>query len=165
MRIAMSVANNGIMFISPNIQLSVNTQVYACWLKHRQMKYNDTEQFGVLIGSRADDESKIWIDTCTSPQNTDTSQRARFIMKDPNHQKMINNAFESSGGELGYIGTWHTHPQDNPIASTIDLADWKQCSLRNPDRQLVFVIIGNKQINIYVKRNHKLEIITRKINE
>lgn len=160
----MSVADEEVWFVSSAIELRVNKHVCDCWLKHRQMKHNDTEQFGVLIGSRTEDESKIWLDKCTTPQKKDTSKRTSFLMKDPFHQKTINKAFEESNGELGYIGTWHTHPQDEPIPSNIDLNDWDQCVLRNPDRQLLFVIIGNKQANIYIKINGKFEIVTRNID-
>lgn len=163
MRIVMSVTDE-VRFVGSTIELTVSKQVYDCWLRHRQMESEDTEQFGVLIGSRIEDESKIWINKCTTPQKMDISQRARFTMKDPFHQKQIDTAFEESNGESGYIGTWHTHPQGIPIPSIIDLNDWDQCSLRNPDRQLLFVIIGNKQVNIYIRINNKLEMVTRKID-
>lgn len=156
-------ATDEVWFVGSAIELTVSKQVYDCWLRHRQMKSKDTEQFGVLIGSRIEDESKIWINKCTTPQEMDVSQRARFTMKDPYHQKEIDTAFEKSNGMSGYIGTWHTHPQSVPIPSIIDLNDWDQCSLRNPDRQLVFVIIGNKQVNIYIKMNNIFEMVTREI--
>lgn len=163
MRIAM-FATNDVLFLTSNIELRVNRDVYNCWLKHRQVQSNDTEQFGVLIGSRLNDESTIWIEKCTTPRSKDTSKRARFLMQDPFHQKIIDEAFEKSNGEMGYIGTWHTHPQNIPIPSGVDLTDWLQCSLRNPDRQLVFVIVGNEQINIYININNKLEMVVRKID-
>ncbi|KJY80295.1 hypothetical protein TW74_05845 [Vibrio nigripulchritudo] len=152
------------LFFGSSVELRVNKQVYECWLKHRQMKRKDTEQFGVLIGSRTEGESNIWIDRCTTPKKKDISQRTRFVMKDPFHQETIAKAFKQSNSELGYIGTWHTHPQNVPVPSIIDLNDWVQCTLRNPDRQLVFVIVGNEQINIYIKINENLEMATRKID-
>lgn len=165
MRIVMPVTDENVMFVGPNILLKVNKEVYECWLLHRQMKSRDTEQFGVLIGSRVENESLIWVDTCTTPQKKDISQRAKFVMKDPYHQKKIDEAYEDSNGELGYIGTWHTHPQNNPIPSIIDLNDWNQCALRNADRQLIFIIVGNKSINIYININNNFEVLTRKIDE
>lgn len=153
-----------VFFAGSNIELRVNKDVYNCWLKHRQVKRGDTEQFGVLIGSRLEDESRIWIDKCTTPKPKDISKRARFVMQDPSHQKNIDEAFEESNGELGYIGTWHTHPQNKPVPSVIDLVDWVQCALRNPDRQLVFAIVGNEQINIYIKINNNLKMVTRKVD-
>lgn len=164
MRIVMSVTDEDIRFWGSTIELRVNKQVYACWLEHRQMNPKDTEQFGVLIGSRVEGEQSIWIDRCTTPQKKDISQRSFFVMKDTTHQQIIDKAFEQSSGELGYIGTWHTHPQNAPEPSSIDLNDWEKCTQRNPDRQLVFVIVGNKQVNLYIKINGDLEVATRKID-
>ncbi|WP_107191178.1 Mov34/MPN/PAD-1 family protein [Photobacterium phosphoreum] len=160
----MSVTNDEVWFTGSPIELRVSKHVYACWLQHRQMKPNDTEQFGVLIGSRNEDESSIWINKCTTPQRGDISHRTRFTMKDLFHQKTITKEFKESNGELGYIGTWHTHPQDVPTPSIIDLNDWDQCALRNPDRQLVFVIIGNKQVNIYIKNKEQIEMVMKEID-
>lgn len=85
-------------------------------------------------------------------------------MRDPSHQQAIDKAFEQSNGELGYIGTWHTHPQCVPVPSIIDLNDWAQCTLRNPDRQLVFAIVGIEQVNVYISINGNLEIAKRNID-
>lgn len=160
----MSVTDEDILFFGSSVELRVNKQVYECWLEHRQIKRKDTEQFGALIGSRVEGECKIWIDRCTTPKKKDISQRAKFVMRDPFHQQAIDTAFEQSNGELGYIGTWHTHPQCIPEPSIIDLNDWVQCTLRNPDRQLVFVIVGNEQVNVYININGNLEIAKRNID-
>lgn len=164
MKIAMFATDEYALFVGSNVELRVDKRVFQCWLKHRQLARRDTEQFGVLIGSRIEGESKIWIDKCTTPKRKDISQRTRFVMKDPFHQKTIDEAFAESNGELGYIGTWHTHPQDKPVPSSVDLKDWVHCTLRNPDRQLVFVIVGIKQVNIYFKISGNLEVVTRKID-
>jgi integrative and conjugative element protein (TIGR02256 family) len=160
----MSVAENEVLFEGESIKVHVNKSVYKCWLKHRQLKTEDTEQFGVLIGSRTEDESNIWIDRCTTPQTKDVSRRASFTLKDPYHQTFIDKVFAESDGEMGYIGTWHTHPQNNPAPSGVDIADWANCTHRNPNRQLLFVIVGNKQVCIYINIVEKIERLTRKIN-
>lgn len=159
----MSVTED-ILFSYSDIEVVVNRSVYDIWLNNRQTRSQNTEQFGVLIGSHSIDQSTIWIDLCTSPKTKDISQRTRFVMKDPFHQKAIDEAFINTDGEMGYIGTWHTHPQNKPIPSSIDLEDWSKCELRNPDRKLLFVIIGNQQINIYINLNNKLEVAWRNIS-
>ncbi|MGB0834106.1 MAG: Mov34/MPN/PAD-1 family protein [Psychrobium sp.] len=160
----MSVVDELVLFEGPSIKVNVQQSVYECWLNHRQLSEHDTEQFGVLIGSRTEDESTIWIDRCTTPQPKDISKRARFTLQDPIHQNCIDRAFKESKGEMGYIGTWHTHPQNKPEPSGVDIADWASCILRNPDRQLLFVIVGNQLINIYIDINGEFEKLTRKIN-
>ena len=85
-------------------------------------------------------------------------------MQDPFHQKAIDKAFKKSSGEMGYIGTWHTHPQNSPIPSGIDINDWANCIERNLDRLLLFVIVGRKKTTIYIYLNNNLEELTRDNN-
>lgn len=165
MRIAMSVTSKEIVFSDANIEVKVDKHVYQCWLNHRQLNTDDTEQFGAIVGSRIEDESVIWIEQCTTPQPDDISERYRFVMKSPYHQQFIEAEFKASHGEMGYIGTWHTHPERNPFPSIIDIMDWKQCINRNPDRQLIFVIVGNKKIKIYIDVNGTFTQLERHINE
>lgn len=160
----MLVAEDEVIFKSASITIIVSPAVYKCWMQHRQIKGSDTEQFGVLIGSRLPDDETFWIDMCTTPQPKDKSKRASFLMQDPFHQSAIDKAFKKSSGEMGYLGTWHTHPQSYPIPSGIDINDWLSCMVRNPDRLLLFVIVGQKQTNIYIYLNNNLEKLTRDNN-
>lgn len=105
----MFASDQDILFVSSNFELRVKKEVYECWLKHRQMKQKDTEQFGVLIGSRIEGGITILVDRCTTPQKKDISQRTSFLMKDPIHQKTIDKAFIESNAELGYIEIGRAH--------------------------------------------------------
>ena len=160
----MLVAEGDVIFKSALITINVAPAVYKCWLQQRQMNNSDTEQFGVLIGSRLSDDCTFWIDKCTTPKAKDKSKRASFLMQDPFHQKMIDEAFKESSGEMGYLGTWHTHSQSQPVPSGVDINDWANCIARNPDRLLLFVIVGQKQTNIYINLNNNFEIMTRDNN-
>lgn len=157
----MPVCDQEIIFKNDLMQVNVSSCVYKCWMDHRQTNPSDTEQFGVLIGSRLPGDEAFWIDMCTTPQSKDKSKRASFLMQDPFHQKTIDEAFKKSSGEMGYIGTWHTHPQNSPIPSEIDINDWVNCIERNPDRLLTFVIVGRNKTTIYIYLNNKLEELTR----
>jgi len=160
----MLVAEDNVIFKNELITINVTSTVYNCWMQHRQMMNSDTEKFGVLIGSRLPDDGTFWLDMCTTPKAKDKSKRASFLMQDPSHQLAIDQAFKKSSGEMGYLGTWHTHPQSHPIPSSVDINDWLSCMVRNPDRLLLFVIVGEKQTNIYINLNNNLEIITRDNN-
>jgi len=160
----MLAAEDNVIFKNALITINVSPVVYKCWLQHRQMNYSDTEQFGVLIGSRLPGDGTFWIDKCTTPKAKDKSKRASFLMQDPFHQKMIDKEFKNSSGEMGYLGTWHTHPQSHPIPSGIDIKDWLSCMDSNSDRLLLFVIVGQKQTNIYINLNNNLEKLTRDNN-
>jgi integrative and conjugative element protein (TIGR02256 family) len=160
----MLAVEESVIFNNEFMTIHVSPTVYSCWLQHRQMNNSDTEQFGVLIGSRLPNDKTFWIDLCTTPKRQDKSKRASFLMQDPFHQKEIDKAFKKSSGEMGYLGTWHTHPQTHPVPSSIDIKDWLNCMVRNPDRLLLFVIVGQEQTNIYINLNNNLEIISRDNN-
>lgn len=160
----MSVAEMYVDFKNKFVTIYVQKSVYECWLNSRQFNFVDTEQFGVLIGSRIKDESTLWIEECTTPKPGDVSSRTHFTLRDSFHQKAIDKAFKNSEGVDGYIGTWHTHPQSEPEPSGVDIVDWLGCIQRNPDRQLIFVIVGNNHVNIYLNANNKFEKLTRNIH-
>lgn len=161
----MFVAKQEYTFTHNNIKIVVTGDVYSCWMENRQLEPTNTEQFGVLVGSRAEDRNTIWIEKCTTPQFQDSSTRVRFTLRDKYHQAFIENEYESSHGKLGYIGTWHTHPESKPNPSKTDLSDWKNCTNRNHDRQLIFAIIGYSWVNIYILHNGNFEKLSRKIDD
>lgn len=123
------------------------------WYSYRQMSRDRSEAFGALIGSQSADANEFWLEHCTTPQKEDSATRVNFSMRAPHHQKSVDSYYENSHGKLGYLGTWHTHPEATPIPSNIDITDWKKCIKRNPDRELVFVIVGQKDVCIFREVN------------
>jgi integrative and conjugative element protein (TIGR02256 family) len=47
--------------------------------------------------------------------------------------------------EGDYVGEWHTHPEDVPAPSTIDLQEWSIVMKRNPGKPMIFLIVGRKE--------------------
>ena len=138
-----------VRFSGCGVNVMVSSLVCDTWQESKQIAITDTEQFGVLVGSKSCDENRFWIEHCSSSQPTDVSKRASFILQAPFHQELVDRIFVQSCGESGYIGTWHTHPEEVPIPSNLDLKDWRQCIHRNPDRQLFFAIIGTQKVKIF----------------
>jgi integrative and conjugative element protein (TIGR02256 family) len=46
---------------------------------------------------------------------------------------------------LQYLGEWHTHPEDSPSPSSIDLGTWQR-HLNADNEQMVLLIVGRKEI-------------------
>lgn len=136
-----------------SMTLSITNAVIDNWQHFKQNKEEKSEAFGVLIGGRNHDSSKLWIEACSTPLAKDKSTRSSFVLKDTGHQKLVNEYFKASNGTLGYLGTWHTHPEPTPTPSIIDLKDWHSCCERNPDRKLIFIIVGMSHFCAY----HRLE--------
>ncbi|TKU68817.1 Mov34/MPN/PAD-1 family protein [Citrobacter sp. TBCS-14] len=130
-------------------QVLIHPKVCSVLDSFRQIDKTAPEAFGVLIGGRTLDNKQYKITEITEPKVGDHCSRTRFTLKDPEHQAIVDKHYVDSGGELAYLGTWHTHPEDFPNASLTDINDWKECAKRNLDRQLFFVIVGLKKMALY----------------
>lgn len=135
----------GLSFIVPPGALNT-------WKGHRQIKENHLERFGVIIGSRSVEHEEYWVDMVTTPFPNDRATRRSFALRDNKHQLSVDQAFKHSGGTSIYLGTWHTHPEAIPEPSIIDMKDWLSCIKRNSGRQLFFVIVGNKDVRVFVRK-------------
>jgi len=153
MKIVMSVINSYKVFSNEHITVNISDIVFQSWQDNRQLKLGDSEKFGVLIGSRSVEDSIYWVEECSTPKSNDNATRTSFQLKDPEHQNIVDISYQKSGGELGYIGTWHTHPQLVPTPSLIDINDWNNCISRNFDRVLLFSIVGQLMTYIFVQEN------------
>ncbi|MBT41019.1 MAG: hypothetical protein CMF12_00690 [Idiomarina sp.] len=133
------------------------------WRSVRQNRREKTEAFGVLIGAQNQDASQFWVEACTKPLGKDFSTRTSFILKDPHHQQCVDRHFKESEGSLGYLGTWHSHPESIPSPSHVDLKDWHSCCERNPDRKLIFVIVGTSHFCIYHRTATEFKCICKEL--
>jgi integrative and conjugative element protein (TIGR02256 family) len=69
------------------------------------------------------------------------------------HRAIARRLWRGSGGLTRYIGEWHTHPQEDPSPSSIDLDEWRKLAkLRLDERPLLAVIVG--QSSLYVELTH-----------
>jgi len=146
------------IFVGSGIVISVDQSVWEIWQNGRQVCPNMSESFGVIIGS-CEAAGACKIERVTVPGKRDIQSRSNFVLKDPCHQKAVDQAFRQSNGYLGYLGTWHTHPVAIPTPSTVDIKDWLSCCKRNPDRQLYFVIVGTKNTCVYIKHGTQFKIL------
>ena len=128
----------------------VADNVMNTWQAHRQLRQSQPEAFGVLIGTTSQDKRTIWIDQVTTPMPGDVGSRYHFELCDLGHQTSVDLAYEQSMGSAIYLGTWHTHPQDDPSPSGVDKNDWRDCLKRNRQRPLLFVIAGIEETRLFV---------------
>jgi len=154
------VSDYALTYESDSIRVNIHKGIVNTWINHRQITHSSNEAFGVLIGSISLDNKEVWINHLTEPYSEDKSSRSSFLLCDANHQKEVNKAFSRSNGAMGYIGTWHTHPELTPTPSIIDKKDWLNCLDRNKKRQLIFVIIGIEKTAIF---HHKKEGILEQL--
>ncbi|MEH0020229.1 MAG: ThiF family adenylyltransferase [Desulfobacter sp.] len=129
------------------------------WDGYRQITQEAVESAGLLIGHRENDK-EIWLDGITRPKATDINKRNYFKLDDRAHQEDIDSVFAESAQHRGYLGTWHTHPQDHPGPSPVDTEDWIKHNEQNTDRPLFFIIIGRKSIKAFMLEKGPLTELT-----
>lgn len=65
------------------------------------------------------------------------------------HKRRAAKRWQESGGLIRYIGEWHTHPQDIPIPSHVDLKEWQILAADRYDgRPLLAVIVGCLELHV-----------------
>lgn len=106
---------------------------------HCQNQPGISESGGILLGYRRG--SHLHIVDATTPQPDDQCTRFRFFRRDLYHQQVAISKWGMSSNTLDYIGEWHTHPEPDPMPSSLDMSEWKKiCCARKTN--MVFLIAG-----------------------
>ncbi len=87
--------------------------------ENRQTSVGDFEAGGILLGSIFDDIVRI--EAISIPGGGDVRKRNYFQRDKTRAQRLINQAYEYSHGITNYLGEWHTHYQEYPQPSQLDL--------------------------------------------
>ena len=122
--------------------LVIMPSVVSKLLDYRQMDSLSNEAAGVLIGERR--ESHIVVHEISEPGEGDIRRRCFVDRRGLHHQAAVDEAFARSSGRLQYLGEWHTHPEDQPSPSAMDLGTWRRHLVAQD--QMVLLIIGRKDI-------------------
>ena len=109
------------------------------------------EAGGVLLGRRRG--MHLEVVHATVPMQTDQRSSASFIRNSAGHQEQAVALWEQSGGEIGYVGEWHTHAQNIPLPSGIDIKQWCELTVREPvHAPKLAVIVGMRQLYVALLR-------------
>jgi integrative and conjugative element protein (TIGR02256 family) len=86
---------------------------------------------------------KIFVKEISTPNKTDHQGRFEFRPDLIKQQKIINSHFKNG---LHYIGEWHTHPENKPVPSTLDIMSMKETFVKSKHELNYFllIIVGNK---------------------
>ena len=126
---------------------------------YRQQEPASLESAGLLIGY-CNQSGEALIDSLTTPKISDQRTRTTFKLDAAAHQTEIEKAYIESERLLGYVGTWHTHPEEVPRPSWPDKTDWRTHEKENPDRPLFFIVVGIKQMAVYTLENGEIIELT-----
>lgn len=115
-----------------------------------QRRWWHTEAGGVLLGRHLLDAPDIVVDEVTTPQNTDRCSRFGFF-RSKKHEALARERWQEQVSTMAYLGLWHTHPQEDPIPSGTDRADWQQAVSHDTfeGERLFFPIVGTHRIRVW----------------
>jgi integrative and conjugative element protein (TIGR02256 family) len=126
----------------------ISDSVIAIFEKHKQIKKNDNESGGILIGQIKG--KNIYILRASTPNIFDKSSRYFFECNKDAAQIIINYEFYNSGNRSIYIGEWHTHPENTPSPSSIDKKMIKNQFKKNKLNEPFLILIIQGLKNLYV---------------
>lgn len=113
--------------------------------QYRQLEPDQLEAGGLLIGHLRGQHIEVTM--ATEPMRGDRRKRMSFLRRDRGHFAIANQLWEQSGHLCGYVGEWHTHPEPDPIPSSIDTRQWS--AIMKEDRlPRLFIIAGTRSWHV-----------------
>ncbi len=109
------------------------------------------EAGGVLVGRHIIKSNNIVIDNISTPTTHDRRSHYRFFRSRVDHQSFIDNIWRESRATCNYLGEWHTHPEQIPTPSSLDLSEWKRKLSEDifGGDYLYFIIVGISCIRMW----------------
>jgi len=133
-----------------NHKIEIANDVIELFYQYKQLSKVDNEACGILMCSM-DNKDNVYINNATSPKPDDIRKRAYFFLKDKYHQKKLDELYQESDSAIFLCGTWHSHPEDIPKASKLDIDEWKKFVKGNLGvlKYFYFIIVGKQEISLY----------------
>lgn len=113
------------------------------------------EAGGILVGRQNISNNNLIIEHHTEPMYGDYQTRYRFTRKDPGHLSFFKELYNHSNGTFGYVGEWHTHPEDIPQYSIIDLKNWRKIYMKAETDQVQYHLIAGRKAVVVWKYSGK----------
>ena len=117
--------------------------------KYVQSERKSCEAGGILIGRENCGNSNLIIEFITEPMTADQRSRNRFLRKDKRHLDFFKKLYEENEGVYGYMGEWHTHPENIPQYSFIDSNNWKKIGKEMKGGIQYHIIAGIQEVGIW----------------
>lgn len=138
----------------------ISSSALRCMASYRQVDPSSPEAGGVLLGRHLLNANVVVVDEVTTPQIGDRRSRFRFSRGKQPHQHLIDDAWRRSGGEITYLGEWHTHPEPVPHPSFIDRAGWvRKVFLDRFTDPILFAIVGTEAIRLWEGERYSLHVV------
>lgn len=97
------------------------------------------ERGGILLGTRRGEH--FHLDEATMPMADDRASRFAFRRASAGHHQVANRRWRQSRQFVDWLGEWHSHPENQPRPSSIDLNSWRSIA-RARRAPMIFLIVG-----------------------
>ncbi len=147
-------------FTNGKITVRFEDSVLHHFIEHRQMECSDLEAGGQLFIKNISNKKELLICEATGPRKAD-ARGVRFFSPDKILARMEIEEYYKKG--LYFVGDWHTHPQNEPVPSKLDIESIQDCCAKSDPAKkfkvnfLVMVIIGRADFpeGLSVSLNYK----------
>ncbi|VVM75278.1 hypothetical protein PS619_02016 [Pseudomonas fluorescens] len=106
-----------------------------------------TEAGGILLGHVRGRHLEIL--EATEPTTQDRRLKYFFERMVHGHEGVAERRWRDSNGLIRYVGEWHTHPQNRPTPSGIDIHEWQILAQGRKDRRpQLAVVVGRTDLHV-----------------
>ncbi|MCY1166507.1 hypothetical protein D9M73_64430 [compost metagenome] len=124
----------------------IDSSALETLLSHRQTG-TALEACGVLLGMHWD--NLVQVTVATHPQKHDLRHRTGYVRSRSGHLAIARDAWKESNGLVGYLGEWHSHPEEHANPSSLDLQSSTAIARRNKTN-VVSIIVGLASSYLYL---------------
>ena len=122
---------------SGTVFVRIDISVLAVLEEYKQTDPFKPEAGGILIGEYRGPHLNIV--KLTTPSKGDLQSRFRFFRRSKSHQSVALKNWRTSSSTQTFVGDWHTHAEDHPSPSSIDINDWRK---KLSNRMMILIIQG-----------------------
>lgn len=127
-----------------------------------QCEAADPESGGILLGHVRGENLEVL--EATVPTIWDKRMRYLFERMPFGHQLLANDRWTASNGTVRYLGEWHTHPEDWPSPSQLDLTEWRALTKKRKDkRDMLALIVGKCGLHLELVSATRNNIVLERV--
>lgn len=128
-------------------RVAIDAHALLIFSQYQQTGRSSYEACGILLGREW--EGTLEITEATPPQKSDRRHRTGYVRMTAGHLALARESWKASNGLIGYLGEWHSHPEDHAHPSKQDLQSSRELARRNSCRVLS-IIVGLRTSYAYV---------------
>jgi integrative and conjugative element protein (TIGR02256 family) len=117
-------------------RLLIERSVLELFEKYQQKRWYQKEAGGQLFARL--DGDRIVVSAATGPRKSDRRSRYSYVADRYAERREIREQYERG---LHYLGDWHTHPEQFPQPSRLDVESIGECVLKSQHSLNAFVLI------------------------